>query len=167
MQGNDRQFLEAIRLIRKFFPEAASFICDETGTAWELVLEAMQTADYHADYSCDPFRRSTDPDLGLAHQGGLEGLDDEVYERLLLHTVVNPEGRVVVLPDAISAGDWSYDPCLPFVCHSSKVSRRLCEASCFAGDRNTVFVFENGHALLVDHDGRVHWSRSRIRRWTA
>ena len=70
MKGTDPEFLEAARLIRKFFPESNGWITDEVGLDWDAFLSAMQTADYAADYSCDLFRHPDDPDYGLSEQGG-------------------------------------------------------------------------------------------------
>lgn len=161
MKGDDPELLEATRLATKFFPQAKAFISNETGLAWESFLSAMMTADYHADYACDPYRRETDPDLGFTRCGGMDGTDDEVYSRLLNHTRLIPAGRAVVVPDAIGRGDWTTENCPPFICHSDRVAERLAETPCFGSGRNTLFVFENGLALLIDHDERVHWARSR------
>lgn len=161
MNGDAPQLLEATRLALKFFPESTAFLSLETGLNWEAFLGAMMSADYHADYSCDPFRKASDPDLGLAASGGLKGADHKVYARLLKHTGLQPQGRAVVVPDAIGRRDWSTEPCLPLVCHCQRLPERLAETPCFGPGRNTVILFENGQALLVDHDDRVHWATSR------
>lgn len=160
------ELLEATRLALKFFPEAKAFILIETGLAWEPFLSAMMVADYHADFSCDPYRRDTDPDLGFARRGGMEGTDGEVYTRLLRHTGLKPAGRAVVVPDAIGQGGRSTENCLSFVCHSNRVPERLAEAPCFGLGQDTLLVFENGLALLFDHDLRIHWAKSRVREWS-
>ena len=50
MKGNDPAFLEAARLVRKFFPESTSCIPEEIGLDWDSFLGAMTTANYEADY---------------------------------------------------------------------------------------------------------------------
>lgn len=151
------------RLALQFFPESKGFISQETGLHWEAFLGAMMSADYNADHSCYAFRNSSDPDLGLASKGGLEGDDDEIYCRLIAHAGLAPEGRAVVVLDAIGREDFSMEDCPPFVCDSRMVQDRLKDIACFGQSRDTIFIFECGTALLVDHDDRVHWSRSRIR----
>jgi hypothetical protein len=164
MQGDDPQFLEAVRLARKFFPESKGYIFDETGMDWDSFGLAMQTADYQADYSCDPFRHPTSPDLGLLKKGGLDGDEAEVYQRLLEHTGFTPQGRALIVFDAIGLEGWSLDACLPIACHSSTVPERLKDQNCFKqGHREMIFIYESGEAILIDHDNRVHWAKSRIR----
>lgn len=161
MKGNDPAFVEASRLVKKFFPESTSFI-SEVGLEWNAFLGAMKTADYEADYSCYPFRNSTEPDLGLAQKGGLNGEEDEVYLRLLSHAKFTPLGRAVVILDATGNEGWSTEQCLPFICASHAVPQRISEIACFGQSRDTIFVFESGEAILVDHDERVHWARSIV-----
>ncbi|MCA8994199.1 MAG: hypothetical protein KDA88_19625, partial [Planctomycetaceae bacterium] len=122
MKGSDLEFEEAVRLVRKFFPESTAFITQETGLDWDFFLGAMRAGDYYADHACDPMRESDAPDLGLALKGGLGGTNDEVYRRLLEHTRIVPTGRAVVVPDAIGRSEWSSENCPPFVCDSSRVS---------------------------------------------
>jgi len=154
MTSDAPEFLEAIRLIRKFFPESQRFISEETGLAWDAFVGAMMAADYHCDHSCDALRNFGAPDLGLATRGGLSGGDAEIYLRLLAHAGFAPTGRAV-------------EKCLPSVCHSRSVAARLRETPSFSlGTRDTLFVFESGEALLIDHDERVHWSKSHLRHWS-
>ena len=162
MKGNDPEFLEAARLVRKFFPESTSFIPEGIGLEWDSFLGGMITANYEADYSCDQFRNSTDPDQGLAEKGGLDGDEGEVYLRLLSHAKMTPTGRAVVILDAIGVSGWSTEECQPFICASPTVPKRIREIACFGQSRDTIFVFESGEALLVDHDNRVHWARSNV-----
>ena len=162
MKGNDPAFVESARLVRKFFPESTSFIPEEVGLDWDAFLGAMMTANYEADHSCYPFRNPTDPDLGLAQKGGLDGEEDDVYLRLLAHAKLTPSGRAVVIPDAIGVKGWSREECPPFECASPTVPQRISEIACFGQSRDTVFVFESGEALLVDHDERIHWARSNV-----
>ena len=165
MNGDAPEFIEAIRLARQFFPESRGFISTETGIDWDSFLGAMMTADYQFDHSCDPFSAATIPASSLASKGALDGESDDVYLRLLDHSAVVPLGRAVVIPDAIGLGDHSTENCLPFVCHSRTVSERLRGGAYFSGSRDTIFIFESGSAILVDHDDRVHWACSRIRSW--
>jgi len=166
MTSDAPEFLEAMRLIHKFFPESQRFISEKTGLDWDVFGGAMMAADYHSDHSCYPFRDPDSPDLGLASKGGLSGDDAEIYLRLLAHSGFAPIDRVVVVPDAFGLGS-STDECPPFVCHSKTVAARLRETQSFSlGTRDTLFVFESGEAILIDHDERVHWSKSRLRNWS-
>lgn len=164
MKGNDAAYLEALRLVWKFFPESKGFNTPVVGLDWDRCVGAMQSANYSADYSCYVCRLQTDPDLGFAQKGGLIGSDAEVYKRLLAHAAFTPSGRVVVVPDAIGCSSWCDEDNLPFVCAATSVPERLEERSCFGVTRDTLIVFESGEALLVDHDERVHWARSNINR---
>ena len=165
MKGDDPEFIEATRLALKFFPESRGFISLNTGLDWNAFLGAMMAADYNSDYSCYPFRDSTDPDHGLASRGGLDGDADDVYLRLLDHTSLMPNGRAIVVLDAIGSSEHSTEECPPFVSHSRTVPDRLKETECFGKSRDTIFIFESGSAILIDHDDRLHWARSRIRQW--
>ena len=162
MNGNDPAFIEAVRLAKKFFPESKAFIAPNAGLDWDAFLGAMMNANYSADHSCYTFRNPSDPDLGLANKGGLDGDDADIYVRLLSHAELIPSGRAIVILDGIGAQGWSTEECLPFVCDSSTVPQRLHEITCFGQSRDTIFVFESGEALLVDHDDRVHWARSKV-----
>lgn len=162
MQGDDPEFLEALRLIQKFFPESKSWLTEDVGLDWDSFVGAMQAADYAADYSCDAFRQPSAPVLGLSEQGGLQGRASEVFQRLLLHTGMKPAGRAVVVPDAIGHTGWSREECLPFICAAQTIPERLDEITFFGQSRDSLFVFESGEALLIDHHERVHWARSRI-----
>jgi hypothetical protein len=164
MKRNDRALIQAARHARKFFPEAKSFEFADVGLDWDTFLGAMMVANYAADYSCDPFRNPSDPDLGLAAKGGLDGNDGEIYIRLLSHSGIRPSGRAVVIPNTIEASGLSAQDCLPFVCASQEVAGRLDEMECFGRSLETIIVFESGEALLVDHDDRVHWARSKVNR---
>ena len=161
MKGTDPEFLEAARLIRKFFPESKSCITDEVGLDWDAFLGAMQTVEYAADYSCDPFRNPDDPDNGLSEQGGLEGNATEIYKRLLTHTSLNPNGRAVVVPDALGRTGWSIEECPPFACSTNTICGRLNEITFFGQSHDSIFVYESGEARLIDHHNRVHWARSQ------
>jgi hypothetical protein len=163
MKGSDPEFLEATRLVLKFFPEARGFLQMEDGIDCDRFLGAMMTAIYEADYSCFPFRGSADPNGGLAVAGGFDGGDAEIYLRLLAHTKIEPKGRAVVIPDAIGANSWSHEERRPFVCHSRAVPERLREIQVFDGCSDSLFVFESSEAILVDHDDRIYWARSRMR----
>lgn len=166
MKGTDLAFAEAARLVRKFFPESKAYIPEDAGLDWDAFLGAMMIADYASDFSCYPLRNSTDPDQGLAQSGGLNGEERVIYSRLLSHANLTPSGRAVVIPDAINAKGWSSEECPPFVCASHTVPQRISEFACFGQSRDAIFVFESGEALLVDHDDRVHWARSKVnRKW--
>lgn len=162
MKGSDPEFCEALHLARSFFPESQAFLQPNVGVDWEAFLGAMQLADYAVDHSCDPARPEDTPDLGLAKRGGLNGNGREIYQRLLQHSGLLPRGRAVVIPDAIGASSWSTETCPPFVCDADAVAHRISETPFFGRNRNSLFIYESGAALLVDHDDRVHWSRSRL-----
>lgn len=165
MKGSDPEYVEAIRLALKFFPEAKGFVSLATGLHWDAFLGAMKTAKLGEDYSCDPLHNGSVID-SLASKGGLEGNEEEIYARLLKQANLQPQGRAVVIPDAIGYSDQSIENCRPFICHSRTVSKRLQEISCFATGRNSIFIFESGAALLIDHDDRVYWAQSFIRQWS-
>lgn len=162
MKGNNPKFIDAIALAMEFFPESVPFIGPSVGFQWDAFLGAMKMAHYEADYSCYPFRNLADPDRGLAAKGGLNGTDAAVYSRLLAHVELCAKGRVIVVPDALGLEGWSDEECLPFVCDSQSIREQIDRQSCFATSRDTIIVFESGEAILVDHDERVHWARSRI-----
>lgn len=164
MHGTDDAFVEAARLVRKFFSESRAFLHIGTGLHWEAILGAMMTADYQADHSCDPFRSADAPNLGLADKGGVEGDDRDVYRRLLKHAQLTPAGRAVVIPDGIGVDGWSVEHCPPFICDFACVPEWLDEVPCFGPSRDTIFVYESGEALMVDHDQRVHWARTKEHR---
>lgn len=162
MKGDDPEFIEATHFALQFFPESTNFISMDTGLDGDLFLGAMRTADYHADYSCYPFRSESDPDIGLVIKGGLEGNSEEIYYRLLKHSHINPHGRVVVVFDAIGRTSWSTENIRPLICDSYAVGKHLSELNCFGQCRDVLFIFESGAAILVDHGDRVHWSQSLI-----
>lgn len=164
MKSSDPEVLEVTRLVLKFFPEARAYFQSNDAILWELFCGAMQTATFAMDDSCDPYSRSADPIRRFADTRGFDGDDEDIYLRLLAHTGINPKGRAVVMPDAIGASSWSHDIPRPFVCHSRTVPERLREIRVFGSGNNTLFVFESGEAILVDHDDRIYWARSRMRR---
>lgn len=161
MKGNDPEFVEALRLALKFFPESQSFLTSETGLDWDAFLGAMMVGNYSADYSCYPSREPSDPDFGFAAHGGFDRDDDVVYRDLLNHAGITPSGRAIVVLDAIGQTGQSTEDCPPFICHSRVVPERLTEIPCFGQCRDVIFIFESGEALSVDHDDRIHWSTSR------
>lgn len=164
MTGNDPEFLEALRLIRKFFPESRAYLTDERGLDWDAFGGAMQCGDFAFDNSCDHFRFQDSPVLEFEGLGGLDGTPDEVYQRILSLAGFAPSGRAVVVPDAIGFGGRSIEECRPFVCAAARLPERLREIPRFWMDRHdTVIVFESGEAILVNHDDRLYWSRSRLR----
>lgn len=161
MKGNDPEFLAAARTIREIFPESKGHITDSVGLDPDAFLGAMQIAYYSADYSCCVFRLPTDPDLGLALKGGLHGSDFDVVIRLLTHAGISPRGQVVIIPDAIGRNNWSTEDRPPFICNMQELGLVFSQANCFRGTNDTILVFGSGEAILVDHDDRVHWARSK------
>ncbi len=172
MNWDDPEYLQAIRLVRKFFPESQAVASFETGLDWADFVLAMTWADCQRDSSCDPFSDSTVPEMTLASKGGTEGLEAEVYTRLLAHTGFSPTGRVVVIPQTLERGGWSLEDRLPFICHSQTLLERLREFDSmdidrvvFNGNSDTLLVYESGQALLVNHDDCFFWAKSKIRQW--
>jgi len=116
---------------------------------------------------CDP--HTPGPDLGLRVSGGVSGTEYEVYQRLLAHTGFMPKGRVVVVPDMV----WSStEERPPFVCDTETLLIRLHERDAtdqtclvFDGSSDSLFVYETGEVLLLDHDQRLFWAQSKVRSW--
>jgi len=167
MDGSDPEFVEALRLTLKFFPEASRYLSLETGLQWDLFSCAMGDAEYWHDSSCEENPYSPEDRCGdFIKTGGFYDDNEVVYERLLKHVDFHPEGRAVVIPDALGTRGSSMDDCRPFVCHSRTVSSRLQEhPPIFSWGNDVIFVFESGEAILVDHDNRVTWAKSRVRYW--
>ena len=170
MNWDDPEYLEAIRLIRKFFPESKPIASTTLGLHWEPFLQAMGQCDCYHDTSCDPYCLETTAEMTLAQNGGTDGPEAEVYTRLLNHTGFSPTGRVVVIPETLHAGGWLLEERRPFVCHSRTLPERLAdidqhhpERYLFTGCSDTLLVYESGEALLVNHDERFFWARSKIR----
>ena len=170
MKWNDPEFLEAIRLTRKFFPESQAVVSTELGLHWDDFLGVMKWTDWGEDSSCDPFCRTTTSEMTLARDGGIDGTEVETLDRLLALTGYSPSGRVVVIPDALGRGESTEDR-LPFVCSAIKLRERLQEFDesdaprhvFTTGSSDTLLVFESGEALLVNHDERVFWAKSTLR----
>ncbi|EDL57909.1 hypothetical protein [Gimesia maris] len=95
------------------------------------------------------------------NKGGLAGNATEIYKRLLTHTSLNPSGRAVVVPDALGHTAWSIEEYPPFVCSTNTICERLNGITFFGQSQDSIFVYESGEALLIDHHSRVHWSRSQ------
>ena len=167
MKYSDPEFVEAVRLIAKFMPESRSRLAAQGRLRSDVILEAMAECGLYQDWSCDPC--SPGPDLGLRASGGVNGTESAVYRRLLAHTGFRPKGRVVVVPDII----WSStEERPPFVCDTETLPVRLHERdvtdqTClvFDGSSDNLLVYETGEALLLDHDQRFFWARSKQRSW--
>ena len=166
------QTIEACRLVRKFYPESKATIqAERPFGAYDLVTAMSWGADYHVDFSCEAVPHlKNPPDLGLAARGGVcDDDDDAIYVRLLAHTCFSPTGRVVIFPD-----DWPREEREPFVCHSRTAIERIREfginsqstTPCFFDNCSDImFVYESGEAMILDHDQRFFWSRSKLRDW--
>lgn len=160
MRWNDSEFLQAIRLIRKFFPESKSFIREDKPLSNESLVAAMSIAELKMDFSCDDYGIPEGPDLGFRQFGGFEGSDVEIYQRILKHTGFLPKGRVVFVPDCV---EWSKEDKSPFVCHVDTLPIRIGELEYLFYDCNdSAFVYESGEAVVVDHDNRLFWAKSKI-----
>ena len=177
MEWDDPEFFEAIRLIRKFFPESRGYISSTQGIDWCHFLMAMEAAEFYHDCSCDPFwvdhADLSIPEVSLAMKGAIDGEESDIYARLIEHAGFSPQGRVVVVPDALGAGGGSIEDRRPFVCASRTLPIRLEEYQgkkspqgyparpVFDGSSDSIFVYESGEAMLLQHDLRFFWARSR------
>ncbi|WP_445362227.1 hypothetical protein ACJJIQ_13980 [Microbulbifer sp. ANSA003] len=160
MKWNDPQFIEAIRLIRKFFPESKGHVYQGKPLSIESLVASMRMVDYKMDFSGDPYGVPEGPDLGFNKSGGFEGADDKIYSRILRHIELSPTGRVVIVPDAVVQ---SKEDAPPFVCHSDSAPSRLREIdNIFSNGNDSLFIYESGEAFAVDHDNRLFWAKSKI-----
>jgi len=160
MKWNDPQFIEAIRLIRKFFPESKGYVYQGKPLSIESLISTMKLVDLKMDFSGDPIGIPEGPKLGFYESGGFNGSDDEIYKRILRHTKLSPSGRAVIVPDAVIYSDENVQP---FVCHSGSVPSRLREAdNIFNNGNDSLFVYESGEVLAVDHYNRLFWAKSKI-----
>ena len=173
MRANDPEFLEAIRLIRKFFPESKPFVSVESGLAWDHFVGAMMKADFGMDDSLDPTKGTEAAENALASKALTTMGDAEIFLMLLEHAGFTPTGRAVVVPDTLGFAGSSIEERKPFVCNSGTLVERLEESDknevelpirFFDGASDTIIVFESGEALLVNHDDHFFWAKSRIRR---
>ena len=165
MNGNSAEFLEALRLIRQFFPEAKATLQSHIGVDFYAFLQAMQYTSLQQDSSCNVFRHSIESVGQWANLGGFSGTNVEIYTRLLAYTGFKPHGRVVVVPDALSIRSVSLDHCPPFICLAQTLPMRLSEASSNvtfgSSHRDTLLVYESGEAIAIDHDDRLFWTKSK------
>lgn len=162
IQRDNPETEEAIRLINKFFPESKGFVTNEKGLAIYEFVTSMKLGNFHSDFSCDSFGNPPGPDTGLFKRGGFEGDYKAIFERLLEHTGFTPRGRCVIVPDA-SGGGRSIQMINIIVCDHKRVGERLDEIDdIFDGCADSIFVFESGEAMAVDHDLRFFWSKSLI-----
>ncbi|MEZ4382715.1 MAG: hypothetical protein R3A79_15365 [Nannocystaceae bacterium] len=145
---------EAIRLIRAFFPESRAVVSQAQGIPWQPLLEAMTWAEW-----------------GEVRDLELAGSDADVYAELLARAGIAPRGRVVFVPEAEDAR-WLPRLPAPVICDAQALPRRLAELAAalhegalFGGAlHDSVFVYESGEALLLNHDARLWWARSKLRR---
>lgn len=163
-EHNYNKFQEALRLINKFFPETKGIFSKENGVNVHNFINSMRLCDLKLDVSCDPFGMPSEPNLGLNRKGGFRGEYDIIFERLLEHANFSPIGRCVLILDIIPKIHWSAYSILPIVCDSKKVSERINEfnsSDFFMGTSfDTLFVYESGEAMLIDHDNRFYWAKS-------
>ncbi|WP_166832111.1 hypothetical protein [Thalassoroseus pseudoceratinae] len=174
LDWNTPEVAETRRLIRKFFPESRATVhLDRPMGVYDLVTAMSWATDYFADFSCEPNPYlEAPPDLGLEDRGGVWDDDDSIYKRLLEHTGFSPTGRVVIIPDDYCTFDRT-----PIVCHSRTAIQRVREFSAtYSGDSkckcffdnlsDIIFVYESGEAMVLDHDQRFFWAKSKLRSWT-
>ncbi|MEM7557835.1 MAG: hypothetical protein AAF394_01805 [Planctomycetota bacterium] len=174
MASKTTDLYETRRLIRKFFPESRATVHLDRTTRVDDLVTAMSWTTYFEDFSCEgaPYLRSP-PDLGLRNRGGVWDDDDAgIYQRLLAHTAFSPSGRVLMMPD-----DTGTSGRTPVVCHSTVATDRIREfPDSYSGDSqckqffdnisDIIFVFESGEAMVLDHDQRFFWAKSKLRNWT-
>jgi hypothetical protein len=159
-QHKEPEIREAIRLINKFFPESKGFVTAQMGISIWNFVQAMKLGDFQEDYSCEPFGVPPGPALGLDKKGGFQGDDDIIFARLLSHAGFSPSGRCVIIPDAIGRG-WSTASLKPIICDQKMAGQRIAELDClFNQSDDSLFIFESGEAMAVDHDHRFYWSTS-------
>lgn len=159
---NDPDFVEAIRLINKFFPESVGYVNASAGISIYKMVESMEIADLNPASPFAPF--VIPPGAESGEIPGFEGGNEEIYLRLIEHAGFFPSGRAVVVPDALGKG-WSLENLRPFVCKVETLPLRLHElADFFDGMHDSILVFESGEAICVDHDLRVFCAQSRIRK---
>jgi hypothetical protein len=153
--------LEAVRLMNKFFPESKGFVNTEQGIYVYEFVSAMKLTNFQQDFSCDPYNiipQNIFP--SLKDKGGFDGDTEAIIARLLEHSGFSPAGRCLIIPDARGKGssDTKYNP---IVCDYKKVAQRVEELDCIFDDIcDSIFVFENGEAFVVDHDLRFFWAKS-------
>ncbi|KXX67852.1 hypothetical protein [Flammeovirga sp. SJP92] len=162
-------YSESIRLIHKYFPESKSTFTKELGIGIYNFITSMKFCDFNLDLSCT--HGGSVQEFELSEKGGFIGDNDKVYQRLLLHSGFKPEGRCVIIPDVVSENDWESYSVIPIICDSDMVGRRLLELETdsnyeiFDGSSfDTLFVFESGEAMGVDHDNRFFWAKSKKRK---
>lgn len=164
IKWDDPEFVEAIRLINKFFPESKAYIRQDTGISIYQMLEAMRLTNMQSDTSCE-FNLVHESEVCLKNKGGLDGANQKVYTRILEHINFSPKGRAVVIPNTLGKGGWAIDEIRPFVCVAHTLHTRLEEIdSFFHASQDIILVFETGEAICIDHDQRVFWATSQINR---
>lgn len=170
MDWNSPPFVESRRLIRKFFPECRAVIALDEQIDVFSFIDAMSWAGISRDDSCDPCPLDGAPDLGLLSLGGVDDADDVVYARLLQHASFSPSGRVVIIPDVYCTPGRE-----PIICHSRSAIDRIREfedtytertAWLFDNCSDSIFVYESGEAMVLTHDQRFFWAKSKTRMWS-
>lgn len=154
--------LEIVRLTNKFFPESKGYISNETGLSFWDFISAMKSGFFQCDYSCEPFGVPPGPDLGLSKKGGFQGDDQSIYSRLLEHANFHPDGRCIIVYDALGLKGWSTNYIRPIICSHKMVGQRIEEFDSFFDEySDSLFIFESGEAMAIDHDLRFFWSKSK------
>jgi len=162
-KGNP-EFHEAIRLVREFFPETKPYISYEQGLGFQGIITAMRLGEFYEDFSCDTCAVKYTHEPNFYTKGGFDRNDNEAYMDLLEYSGFNVSGRVIIIPDAIGNGSWTetHGNCYPIICSSKIASQRLEEREViFNGSADSVFVYESGHIIAVDHDSKIFWSKSK------
>lgn len=162
-----QKYQEALRLIHKFFPESKAGFSEDYGMGIHHFLQSSHFCDWKEDFSCDPFSTPPLPNVGLLKKGGFEGKYDIVFNRLLQHANFHPNGRCICIPDTIDKGGWENSSTPPIICNWETMGERLSEledTELFdASSFDTLFVFESGEAMIIDHDNRFFWGCSKMR----
>ena len=164
------QYEKAIRLIHKFFPESKSNFSKESGIGIYNFFDSVKYCNFYSDFSCDPHSIPSAPDLGLSSKGGFDGSFEEIMNRLLDQAGFSPSGRCVFIPDVISESIWHKYRESPIICDWKKVPERIWDLNSDevfnASSYDSLFVYESGEAMGVDHDNRFFWAKSFANRFS-
>lgn len=157
------EFLEVIRLVNLFFPESKGYISKYQIVSIQNIL-SIPSKNLQTDFSCDYFGIISGTHSELKKIGGFEGSNDEIYARIIKYTSLDPQGRVLVIPDALCKICTENNQ--PFVCDISNLPTRLNEDDCFFDEsHDRILLFESGEVICIDHDLRLFWTSSKIRRF--
>ena len=139
MDWQDKEFKEAVRLLRKFFPECKSNVSEDKPLDIFELIQTMKYGTYSEDFSCEPFNNPPGQRLDLNEKGGFTGSDIEIFKRLLKQTNFKPVGRAIVIPDTVVS---SMEDRKPYTCSFKSLTTRLKENDdIFDGASDSIFAF--------------------------